>query len=549
MRLVKSLLLSFLVLSSIGNSLEARSRSKRADYVIVGVGTAGAVLAKKLSDDRTNSVIGIHEGPNLNDDPLIKFSENAELTVPAALIQAFPDVFESGNMVPQVFADNQTPLWVVAKPLGGASSINAGAYVKGSVQGYSKWEAIAGPSWSPARIFDVFKALETYDGETTNPASRGYHGPVNVRQEPNPSPLSQKVTGAIVASTGVPFVLDYNDPNTPIGASSQFQYTQKGPDGELRVSSATAFLNRKVMTPSGSGVNGRKLNVLFNSKALRTLWEGNKAVGVEYLSENGNTKRVYAKKGVIVTAGLKSSPFLMLSGVGPKAVLNALNIPVVFDNPNVGQSLADQPHILLLYTANPDDYALNSAGIFSNTAMFPRPGGDPKVRSLRFSGVNPFPGILLVSFDLLQPKSRGSVSINSADPLAPPVVDDGLLSNSDDLALFKSAFQTYIANISTTLSAMDPDYQLVFPDPDIISNDVLLTDFIKEEIDATEHFQCHCRMAPQNQGGVVDSNGRVYGVQNLFVADNSANPEDMDGSPMQTGYLVAYNIALLLQGK
>ena len=103
------------------------------------------------------------------------------------------------------------------------------------------------------------------------------------------------------------------------------------------------------MKKDGTGVHGRKLQVYFNSSALRTIWNGNTAVGVEYV-QNGVTKQVYARKGVIVCAGLRSSPFLMYSGVGPAALLTSLGIPVIYNNPNVGQGLTDQPHVVTLYT-------------------------------------------------------------------------------------------------------------------------------------------------------------------------------------------------------
>lgn len=542
MQLVKGLFISLIVFSFA--SIEAKL--KKADYVIVGIGTAGAVMAKELSDKY--SVIGLHEGANLTNDPLIEFTAGALITVPSGLFAPVPFLYDGGNMVPQIYGANQTPVWVEALPLGGASSINAGAYCKGTTQGYSQWEGIAGPIWSPNNVFAAFKALEDYRGETTNPASRGYKGPIDVRQEPHPSVMSQKLTDAIIEATGFPFVLDYNDPTTPIGASSQMQYTQNGPDGIYRVSSATAFLNKKVMKPDGKGVKGRKLQIYFNSTALRTIWKGNKAVGVEYLDENGKKRKVYAKEGVIVCAGLKSSTFLMHSGIGPKALLNALDIPVVFDNPNVGQNLGDQPHVFCLFETNPADATLFEAGIFENIAWLPDPNGDQNIRALRFAGINPFPGILLVTFDLVQEKSRGSISINSADPLASPVVDDGLLSDSSDLDLYIAGFQTYIKNISIALSAIDPQYQLVIPDPAILDNTALLTDFIKKEVDANQHYQCHCKMAPLDQGGVVDSTGHVHGVEHFIIADNSINPTVQDGSPQQTAYLVAYKIARLLLG-
>lgn len=525
---------------------ELQAKKVSADYVIVGVGTAGAVLAKKLSDDKKTSVVALHIGENLVEDPIIKFVEFTPITVGSAIIG--PPFYINGDSVPQVFANDRELLWVLSLPLGGASSVNAGAYCRATNQVNAQWEFLAGPNWSVDRILNVYKELEKYNGETTDPAARGYHGPLDIRQTPNPTQVSLTFTEAVMDATGVPFVLDYNDPQTPIGASSQVQYTQNGPAGELRVSSATAFLNEKVMTPNGIGVKGRKLKVLFESRGLKAIWKGNKAVGVEYL-HSGEVKRIFAKKGVVVSAGLMSSPFLLHSGVGSRTLLESLNIPVVFDNPNVGQGLADQPGIRCLFTSNPLDTPLNSpSGLFSQIAWLPSPtgGGNPEKREARLATINLFPGVTLGLFDLAQPLSRGSVSIDSADPLSPPVVNTGILSNSSDLTLFQQVFQIYVKNINLALQAIDPLYRLIFPDPAILDDLELLTFFIKETVASNQHFQSHCRMAPIELGGVVDSTGHVYGVKNLIVADDSIVPQNMDGSPMATAYLIGSNIADLL---
>lgn len=547
MKICRSLiLLSSLFCLLSNSSLQAKSchQSSRADYVIVGVGTAGGLLAKRLTDDKKTSVIALHVGENLTEDPQVKYSRNAITTVLSALIG--PPYFENGLTIPQPNADNRELLWVLALPEGGASSVNAGAWCRGTNQLYSQWEAIAGPDWSVDRISAIYKLLENYQGDTTNPEARGFCGPIDVRQVPDPSQVSLTFTQAIIEAAGVPLVLDYNDPLTPIGASPQLQYTQKGPNGYLRVSSATAFLNEKVMTPDGKGVHGRKLRVLFESTGLRTIWDGNKAIGVEYLHD-GKIKKVMAKKGVIVCAGLQSSAFLMHSGIGERSLLESLNIPVVFDNPNVGQGLAEQPSVRMLFTSNPDDTPLlNQNSPFAQIAWLPAPGGDPGIRELRFTTVNPIPGVTLGIFDLCQPKSRGSVTINSADPLAPPVINLGVLSNSEDLTLFQQGFQVYIKGINQALQTIDPLYQLVYPDPALLDDSALLIDFIKENVACNEHFQSQCRMAPIDQGGVVDSTGHVYGVENLLVADDSISPMDMDGSPMASAYLIAANIAQLI---
>lgn len=545
MRYLRTIFLSVMTLCLISsNVLEAKCKRRHtADYVIVGVGTAGAVLAKKLSDDKKHSVIALHIGKNETEDPLIKFSAFAGITVISALFNS--PFYQTGNTLPQVNADNRLLLWVMALPLGGASSINAGAYVRGTDQLYAQWETIAGPEWSVPRITETYKELENYNGQTMNPAVRGFHGPLNIFQDQHPSTVAQKFNQAWINATGFPNVLDYNDPATPIGCSDEIQYTEKGPDGVLRVSSATAFLNKKIMTPAGFGVNGRKLRVLFNSTGLKTIWDGNKAVGVEYLN-NGKTKKVYARKGVIVSTGLKSSTFLLHSGVGPRALLESLGIPVVFDNPNVGQGLADQTRILLIYTSKIEDSNVLANGVFTQFSMLPSPTGDQNSRQLRFAAINPLPGITAALFDLVQPLSRGSITINSPDPLAPPVINIGILSNPNDLTTYQEGFQTYIRNFNAALQAIDPDYQMVFPEPAVLDDINLLTNFIRDNVDTDEHFQSHCRMAPLDQGGVVDSTGHVYGVQNLIVADNSIVPQDMDGSPMATAYLIAANIARLL---
>ncbi len=565
-----------------------------ADYIIVGLGTAGPVLAKMLTDDNSTSVIALHNGKNLQNDPDIKFTKNVLFTVTSILLDS--PFYESGSTVPQPFADNERKPWGIALPEGGASSINAGAWCRNTDTVSAAWESLAGPNWSPAAITQAYKDLETYVGTTPNPEFRGSSGPIEVRQVPasEVTVLQQKFNQAMILATGEPPVLDYNDPLTPIGISNQLQYSQTGSDGQTRVSSATAFLNPSVVTPKGKGVNGRKLDIKFNTMAMRTIWQGNKAVGVEYF-DNGKMKKAYANKGVIVCAGLRSSIFLMQSGIGPQSQLESLGIPVVFDNPNVGQNLTDQPHVIIAFLTNPNDtpnvgvcgggnfpngisisptdsdlplsipdlsdpaisnqflnaifcngFAFPGNSPFSPIAWLPDPMGASDVRQVRISTVNPFPGFAVCIVDLDQAKSTGSVSINSLNAFDPPVIDPGELSNSSDLELYISAFKVYVKNISLALETIDPEYQLIFPNPAILDDDEELTAFIQSQIGPNQHWQSHCRMAPLNQGGVVDGNGRVYGAQNLIVADNSINPVGTDGSPMASGYMVARIIANLL---
>lgn len=565
---------------------------EKADYIVIGAGTAGATMANMLSNDKSTSVILLHNGKNLSQDPEIKYTKNAVFTVISTLFG--PPLSQTGDTLSQPNADDRELNWVMGLPEGGTTAINAGAWARGTNEVYSQWQAFGGPEWSTNNIENLYKSLENYVGTTPDPSTRGVGGPLNIRQVPTPTPFSVKFSNAIAAALSVPVVVDYNDPNTPIGVSTQMQYTQSGVEGQLRLSSANAFLNKTVVNSNGKGVNGRKLKVKLKSIALRTIWKGNKAVGVEYF-HNGKIKKAYASKGVIVCAGLFSSAFLMHSGVGPKEVLEPLGISVKYNNPNVGQALADQDLLLIAWTTNPADtpispdnsctspqplpsgitidklntplfsslsstdqtqllnslfcngYAFPGNSIFAQIAWLPAPGGAPNDRQVRFTSVNPFPGIAFTLVDLIQPQSRGSITLGSFNPFDPPVIDNGMFTNSNDLDLYVQTFQTYIKQLNTTLNSMDSKYELLFPTLDIINDTDLLKTFIKEAVMSNQCWQGHCRMAPLSQGGVVDGTGRVYGVENLFVADASITPVPMDGTPMASAYMIAANIARMLQ--
>src|SRR6266540_2441591 len=235
---VKQFTLFISILIFIFNStLVFASAPAAADYVVVGVGTAGALLVKRLSDNGS-TVVGIQNGPNVIESPINKYSKFAAFTVASGLIG--PPFYQKNETVPQINAANQMLPWVMAIPLGGSTSINAGAYCRGTPQVYMQWEAVDGPLWSVNRIYQIYKDLEHYYGATNNPSSRGSVGPISVRQVLNPTLLATKFTQAISNGTGVPIVLDYNDSNTPIGVSANVQYTQSGANGVYRFSSANA---------------------------------------------------------------------------------------------------------------------------------------------------------------------------------------------------------------------------------------------------------------------------------------------------------------------
>ncbi len=569
---------SIVFLSVLSGHLEAKSGVKgdRADYIIVGVGTAGGLLAERLTADKKTSVIALHPGKNFTDSFILKYAQNlvysvgqsflgfppsfdpANYDLPPEIQQQFSNfiqlinasvqkLYVTGQTTPQTFADDRVLSWVIAQPAGGASSVNAGAWVRVTEQVLSQWQAIAGPDWSVSNLMQIYKDLEKYQGKTANKSARGYHGPIRVTQDPPTSILANKFAEAMVRATGISPVVDYNDPSTPLSVSPQMQSAHRGDNGFFRVSSVNAFLNEHVMKPDGKGTNGRKLQVNFNSTALKVLWNGKTAVGVQYM-QDGKRKTAYANKGVIVCAGLGSSPFLLHSGVGPAGLLSSLGIPVIYDNPNVGQGLIDQTPVPIVFATNPADSNAGSTTVFSALGNFPTPSGSPSGRQIRFATIDAIPGITPVIVDLLQPQSRGSITISSRDPLVQPVIDFGLLSDpgGEDLSVLSDTFQTYVKDLAIQLQAIDQQYQLLLPPPEILDDLSLVEAYIQAIAGTDFHYQGHCRMAPLGSGGVVDSKGRVYGVSNLIVADNSIVPSPIDGSPMTSAYLIAANIARLL---
>ncbi len=506
------------------------------DYIIVGSGPAGAIIAKTLSDSFENSVLLLEAGDNDSNNPIIVDPRSQPL-------QYRPQFFWPGQTSQQTNADGKIVLWTTGRTLGGASSVNGMQYVRPTVSVLQEWERLLGPAWSVNQSLDYFKQLENYIGYTDNPDARGYGGPINIRQTLTELPPStQKLVQAINQATGYPIISDYNDPDTPLGPFFRWQLYQQ-PNG-ARESSASAFLNEDVMAPEGDGVNGRNLKVLFRTTALRILInEAREAYGIEFIRE-GICLCAYARKKVIVSAGINSSQLLMLSGIGPANILTLAGIPVIYDNPNVGQNLANHTLNTALFRISPEDqYNLGDDpyALYQGGAFLPMPNSVP-YRGVQLIGNIQGDRLALFIINLV-PESRGSISVQNKDPLKQVVPDENLLGNAIDILNMMNVYRAYILPIADALSAIDPNYQLVSPSRDIIGDDQQLVSFIQENADLTFHEQGFNRMAASEQDGVVDAYGRVYGIQNLIVADTSIIPYTVDGNNSASVYLIGYTIA------
>jgi choline dehydrogenase len=511
------------------------------DYICIGTGPAGAVIAKTLTDDKKTAVLVLEAGENKDRDRPIQDSTFA----PELEEQFFAQYFWQGEGVPQDEVDERTFEWTTGRLAGGGSSINGEQYVRPTAAVFSKWERLLGPIWSQRRAMQRFKRMERFNGETHNAKAHGFHGRINIRQAPqNPTLMANKLVSAIEQATGFDQILDYNDPETPLGPFTRWQLFQK-PNGR-RESSSTAFLSADIVNPNGRGVSGRKLKIFFKSTALRVLFEKKRAVGVEFLKE-GQCVRAYARKKVIISAGINSAHLLMLSGIGPAADLTAAGIPVVFPNPNVGKRLRNHTLNFAVFTTNPNDHSLpagDADALYTGGAFLPdpSPGADPQQRSVQLIGIGSSDTLTLAIL-FLQPKSLGSIHIQSQDPLQIVLADEGFLQNPDDLEAVKNIYKIYIRNIAVQLEANDPAYRLISPTLDIINDDTRLEEFIKENFAHNHHQQGSLRMASIRNGGVVDRRGAVHGVKDLIVADDSIIPFTVDGNTSAPAFLIGLTIA------
>lgn len=514
------------------------------DYIVVGTGPAGSVVTKKLSDDRRHSVLALEAGGNFSDNPLIRDSKFA---VPIVLFQDFaPQFYMPGHGTPQKGANGRTFPWTGGRLLGGGSSVNNEQYVRPSTAVMDEWESLLGPIWSPEAMVRRFQEIEIYNGNTTAPETRGYNGQLHIRQtQTPPTTMTKKVTEAIARATGFREITDYNDPHTPLGPFTSYQLYQR-PDG-IRDSADTAFLNRSVMTRTGEGVAGRRLRVSFRSTVTRVLFNGNKAIGVEYI-QDGSSKYAYARKKVILSAGITSVPILMHSGIGPAHVLKKYGIPIVFPNKNVGKHYADHPSVAAVFSTNPADRAFpphDPNSLYQGGAFLPdpSPGANKRRRGIQLFAQAGANNELAIGAILLQPKSRGRAIIQDTDPLKVILGDQGYLADDADLATFISVYTVYIKQIAEQLRAIDAHYKLITPSLELINDEAKLTQFIKDNLAPGFHPQSMNRMGTSPTNSVVNAKGAVHGVHNLIVADDTIIPFTVDGNTSAPAFLIGKTIA------
>ncbi len=537
------------------------------DYIIVGNGSAGSILARKLTDDLKTTVLVLEDGINHADDPVVldpnpfsSFIETLTLYINPLYARTYPTGITGAF---QTYSEGRG--W------GGSSAHNFMLAVRGTPGIYDGWAAASGnPIWGYDALLPYMKALETYtsNGGPVNTNQRGTDGPIKISQFPPVNPAAgapNPSLSTVIANTdGIGYMDDYNDYTTGILGVTPNQLFVTPPalsEESHRSYSALEFLTPNVVTPEGRGVNGRKLRIESNTWASRVLFKGNKAIGIEFISNNGRSKvlKAYGKQIILCAGAIQTPALLQRSGVGDAELLNSLNIPVVVNNPNVGANLINQYGAGVI-TFVPPAYQPPVIASSSFINGFPYVGtANEQVRRLELLTENFGPGAggsVVIEFlpFILEPKSRGNIQIVSTDPLIPPLVNLNMYSDGPatpgqpiadptDLDLTVAGYRIVNDIIQAIPGAgiinIPADY---FNDP----TNQLLASLASQGSIPEDHITGTTRMSTSIADGVVDGNLRVWGTQNLMIVDLGAVPVIPDGNTCYCVYVLALRAAALL---
>ena len=523
------------------------------DFLIVGAGSAGSVLAERLSASGTHRVLVLEAGGT---------DARFFVQMPLGYGKLFYD-----KVVNWAYATDPDPglggnrdYWPRGKILGGSSSINAMVWVRGQQADYDEWGAIGGPDWGWDSVLAAYRAIE--DNEAGGDDWRGQGGPLFISANKDGlHPLVRNYLDAC-ASAGLPETADFN------GASQEgagiYQMTIKN---GRRNSTARAFLR-----PAMKRAN---LEVRTRAHVTRVVFEGKRCVGVELM--RGGVAEVIRAREVILAGGAINSPqLLQLSGIGPAGHLSALGGEVLVDNPHVGGNLNDHQGLNYTYRMRVPTYndvlrpwwgkalvgmqyllhgkgvlskSINHAGgFFRSSPDLTQPNMQlymqafstlvPKVGERPLLTPDPFSG-LSIGLSNCRPTSRGWLKIRSNDPFAAPQIVGNAYSTNHDVEEMLAAVK-FIRRIAAQGPMAEVIAEELRPGPQVHSDEDLIADF-RARSGTVYHPSCTCRM-----GDVVDSRLRVKGVKGLRVCDASAFPNLIAGNTNAPAILMGWKGAELI---
>jgi choline dehydrogenase len=527
------------------------------DVVVVGSGSAGAVLAARLSENPGRSVALLEAGDVY--DRIEQFPSS--VLDPSNFSESLPGAPHNWALPGTLLPGLQVPV-ARGKVMGGSSSINGAYFQRGTRDNFETWVKLGNDAWSYNQVLPYYKRSET-DLDFTGDI-HGTEGPIQVhRESPDRSP---QFTGAFTAACHELGFADELDKNAggPGGVGPVPMNVHKG----RRVSTAIGYLLPALSRPN--------LRVIGNAYARRALFEGSRCVGVE--ADVKGERHVFRAAQVILSSGaLRSPQLLMLSGIGPAAHMRENGIEVLVDLPGVGQNLMDHPELSVQWDISGKLPAMPGRGVLTSALNWTAEGSDQsddleilpfvcttgdmlKVSSMARHPAKALGAVLRTSprfvieqakamrrpftvIGLQQEDSRGTVKLASADPAQPPALNWNLLSEENDRRRLREAIRV-TSEIFNSPAMRSAKIRAVNLDKSDLASNQTIDEWATKHIFATGHPSCTCRMGPQSdENAVVDQYGCVYGVDGLRVADTSIFPKLPSRGPNATAIMVGERIS------